>query len=184
MQKESFVYWKRVFPARKKFRLVPLSSKWPSSHPHDLVHMANLNCMFDQVFFSGLGVEVNIQFIIRSMHHTVYILTSLVNFVPKTSKKLAFSIKFALFLSPSFLCSFSCALPLSYVFLSKDLSRKQVEKAKRACRSHMTHTLQSCDKEWKKRGQKCGREYKWALVLVMWRGYMFLSTQRFLKKKS
>ena len=124
-----------------------LASKWPSSHPHDLIHMANLNCMFDQVFFSGLGVEVNIQFIIRSMHHTVYILTSLVNFVPKTSKKLAFSIKFALFLSPSFLCSFSCALPLSYVFLSKDLSRKQVEKAKRACRLHMTHTLQCCDKE-------------------------------------
>ena len=29
-----------------------LASKWPTcSHPHDLVHMANLNCMFDQVFF-------------------------------------------------------------------------------------------------------------------------------------
>ena len=125
-----------------------LASKWPSSHPHDLVHMANLNCMFDQVFFSGRGAEVNIQFIIRFMHHTVYILTaSLANVVQKTSKKLAFSIKFALFLSPSFLCSFSCARTLSYVFLSKDLSRKQVEKAKRACRSHMTHTLQSCDKE-------------------------------------
>ena len=47
----------------------------------------------------------------------------------------------------------------------------------------MTHTLQSCDKEWKKRGQKCGREYKWALVLVMWRGYMFLSTQKFEEEK-
>ena len=119
------------------------------------------------------------------MHHTVYILTSasLANFVQKTSKKLAFSIKFALFLSPSLLCSFSCALPLSYVFLSKDLSITEVGKAKRARRSHMTHTLQSCDKEWKKRGQKCGREYKWALVLVMWRGYMFLSTQKFEEEK-
>jgi len=45
-----------------------LASKWPSSHPHDLVHMANLNCMFNQVFFPARGAEVNIQFIIRFMH--------------------------------------------------------------------------------------------------------------------
>ena len=32
-----------------------LASKWTSSHPHDLVHMANLNCMIDQVFFFLAG---------------------------------------------------------------------------------------------------------------------------------
>ena len=81
------------------------------------------------------------------MHHTVYILTSFANFVLKTSKKLAFSIKVAIVLeSFSAVFIFLCET-LSYVFLSKELSIKQVEKAKRAPRSHMTHTLQSCDKE-------------------------------------
>ena len=63
-------------------------------------------------FFSGRGFGVNIQFIIRFMHHTVYILTSFANFVLKTSKKLAFSIKVAIVLESFaavfiFLCEYS-----------------------------------------------------------------------------
>ena len=147
MQKKSFVYWKRVFPAQKKFRLVPLLQ-------NGLVHILMtwftwliwIACSI-KCFFSDRGFGVNIQFIIRFMHHTVYILTSFANFVLKTSKKLAFSIKVAIVLeSFSAVFIFLCET-LSYVFLSKELSTRQVEKAKRAPRSHMTHTLQSCDKE-------------------------------------
>ena len=39
------------FLRKRRLSLGSLALKWPSSHPHDLVHMANLNCMFDQVFF-------------------------------------------------------------------------------------------------------------------------------------
>ena len=112
MQQKSFVYWKRVFPAQKKFRLVPLLQ-------NGLVHILmtwftwliwiawSIKC-----FFSGRGFGVNIQFIIRFMHHTVYILTSFANFVLKTSKKLAFSIKVAIVLESFsavfiFLCEYS-----------------------------------------------------------------------------
>ena len=112
MQKKSFVYWKRVFPAQKKFRLVPLLQ-------NGLVHILMtwftwliwIACSI-KCFFLAREFGVNIQFIIRFMHHTVYILTSFANFVLKTSKKLAFSIKVAIVLESFsavfiFLCEYS-----------------------------------------------------------------------------
>ena len=161
---------KRVFPAQKKFRLVPLLQ-------NGLVHILmtwftwliwiawSIKC-----FFSGRGFGVNIQFIIRFMHHTVYILTTFTNFVLKTSKKLAFSIKVAIVLeSFSAVFIFLCEYSVLCVSVKGFEHKTGWESKKSSPLAHDTHFAELWQRIEEKRAKMWQRrEYRWALVLVVW----------------
>ena len=147
--------------------------------------MANLNCMIDQVFFFWPGIWGQ-----HPIYNQVYAshcvhLDKLCQLCAKNFQKVGIFDQS---------CNCSWVLLCRVHFLVRDsvlcVSVKGIEhktgweSKKSSPLAHDTHFAELRQRIEEKRAKMWQRrEYRWALVLVVWRGYMFLSTQRLEEEK-